>query len=399
MYKRHYKNWLAAYTEYTQISESPASFHFWTGTAVLSGALQRKVWIDMGYFDWVPNMYVILVAPPGISSKSTTVNIGMSMLRQIESVKFGASALTWQSLVQAFADAKEAVDYNDPNSGSPFFLQSALTCVASELGTFLDPSNRDLVDVLTSLWDGQRGTFDKSTKTQGSESIQNPIITFVGCTTPAWLSQHVPESLVGGGFTSRCIFLFADKKRQLIAYPGRHMDEKAATMRAKLVEDLEHISQLVGPMKLTQEAYDYGIEWYAEHYEHPPEHLKDNRFGGYLARKQTHIHKLAMILSVAQRDDLVINKLDLHTATEIVSATEASLPAIFLEIGKSQEGKISSELVSHVRAYGTIPYDDLYAKMFRVVSFKDFQAMVNSAIRAGQISPGSKGGRQVLSIN
>jgi hypothetical protein len=31
-------------------------------------------------------------------------------------------------------------------------------------------------------------------------------------------------------------------------------------------------------------------------------HLDDERFGGYLARKQTHIHKLAMILAAAESD-------------------------------------------------------------------------------------------------
>jgi hypothetical protein len=48
-------------------------------------------------------------------------------------------------------------------------------------------------------------------------------------------------------------------------------------------------------------------QWYKQHY--AATHHRDldkDRFGGYLARKQTHIHKLAMILAAAESDTLVL---------------------------------------------------------------------------------------------
>jgi len=79
--------------------------HFWTGVSTLAGALRRKVWVDMGYFKWFPNFYIILVAPPGIVSKSTTAGIGMSLLRQVPDIQFGPDVITWQALVQSFAES------------------------------------------------------------------------------------------------------------------------------------------------------------------------------------------------------------------------------------------------------------------------------------------------------
>jgi hypothetical protein len=79
-------------------------------------------------------------------------------------------------------------------------------------------------------------------------------------------------------------------------------------MAQKLIEDLSQISIMTGEYKLSPAAFEWGRKWYAHHHSSKHIHLDDDRFGGYLARKQTHIHKLAMILAAAESDRLVITK-------------------------------------------------------------------------------------------
>jgi hypothetical protein len=86
--------------------------YFWVGVSAIAGALRRKVWIDQAYFRWHPNMYIILVAPPGIVSKSTTASVAMRLLRRVPGIKFGPDVVTWQALVGAFAEATEK-DFDD----------------------------------------------------------------------------------------------------------------------------------------------------------------------------------------------------------------------------------------------------------------------------------------------
>ncbi len=50
------------------------------------------------------------------------------------------------------------------------------------------------------------------------EGINNPFINFMGATTPAWITENFPEYAIGGGFTSRTIFVYAETKRKLNAY-------------------------------------------------------------------------------------------------------------------------------------------------------------------------------------
>src|SRR6185369_14226993 len=102
--------------------EAPRQMYFWTGVSTLAGVLRRKVWIDQAYFTWYPNFYIVLVAPPGIVSKSTTANIGMNLLHQVPGVKFGPDIVTSQALVSAFAESAETFEFN-----AEFYPMSALT--------------------------------------------------------------------------------------------------------------------------------------------------------------------------------------------------------------------------------------------------------------------------------
>ena len=132
--KRHYDNWISGFMEYSSYSEAPRHMHFWVAVSTLAGALRRQVWIDMAYFKWYPNFYIILVAPPGIVSKSTTASIGMSLLKKVPDIKFGPDVVTWQALVGAFAEATVAFELN-----SEYYPMSALTIVSSEFGNLLNP--------------------------------------------------------------------------------------------------------------------------------------------------------------------------------------------------------------------------------------------------------------------
>jgi Protein of unknown function (DUF3987) len=383
MQPRNFPNWLSAFIDYAQSGEAPLSMYFWTGVCSIAGALRRRVWIEQAYFQWIPNFYVILVAPPGIVAKSTTASVGMNLLRAVPGVKFGPDVVTWQALAQDFSNALQFVEMPDGlNHG-----MSSLVIESSELGTFLNPADREMVDFLVTLWDGKKGAVKKLTKTQGEDVIENPCINLIACTTPAWIEGNFPEYMIGGGFTSRCIFVFAEQKRQYVAYPYLHVPKDFAEIRAKLIADLIEISELKGQFILLPETIQWGEKWYEEHYRTRPRHLDNERFGGYIARKQTHIHKLAMVISAARSATLEISVDDLSTANQIVTSLETDMPKVFERIGMTAETKGAGLLVSYVRSAGPagIAYQDLYNMLFRDLSFNDFKAALEGAVAAGRV--------------
>lgn len=355
---------------------------FWCGVSAVGGALRRRAWLDMAYFKWFPNFYVILVAPPGIVSKSTTAAVAMNLLRQVPNIRFGPDVVTWQALVQSLAGSAEAFQLAD----GTFETMSPITIESGELGNLLNPSDREMVDLLVTLWDG-RATFTKITKMSGNDEVANPWVNIIACTTPSWIAGNVPEYLVGGGLTSRCVFVYADKKEKYVPYPHLEVPKTLRGTERALVEDLTRIANICGPYRLTPEALDWGAAWYKSHYEKRPDGLDDDRFGGYIARKQTHLHKLAMVIAAAHRDELTITAEDLITAYTMVTDLEQDMPAVFARIGKSDSAAIADRFLQMVRRRGGVPYGEAL-KWFHAYfpNISDLEGMIAGLMKAELIS-------------
>ena len=369
--------------------EAPDLFHMWTAIGTVAGALRGKVWIDMGYFKWKPNFFIILVAPPGIVSKSTTLGVGMSLLRELESIHFGPDSVTWQALTESFIEAQENVKDVGP--------MSALTIAASELGTFLDPRNREMIDVLCDLWDGRNVPWKRRTKAEGLSEIRNPWLNFLGCTTPGWLEENFPEYAIKGGFTSRTIFIYADAKRDLIAYPNLRLDEfkqEFAVLRRHLINDLKKIALVTGQYYLTPQAYEWGQKWYANHWDKEAnEQLDKETYGGYLARKQTHIHKVAMVLAASLSDEMVIHEGYLEQADFLVTQLEDQMINVFRHISDNRDAMLSMQMFDMIRkAPGTtLTKVDLWKAMIYRCSYEEYERCAKGLISAQLIYETSAG--------
>lgn len=378
---RHFNDWIEGFMDYAGFGEAPRYMYFWTAVSTIAGALRRKVWIDQAYFKWYPNQFIIIVAPPGIVSKSTTAGIGMNLLRKVPGIKFGPDVVTWPALVSKFAEATEAFEYE-----GEYHTMSALTLESSEFGNLFDPKDNQMVDLFVNLWDGKQGTFEKTTKNSGCDLVENPWINMIACTTPAWIAQNFPEYMIGGGFTSRCVFVYADKKSKLVAYPCLEVPPNMKEIEAKLVADLEQISMLTGEYKLTPDAYAYGKIWYEKHYSQRPVNMDDERFAGYLARKQTHLHKLAMILAAAEGDRMWITPAHLETAGVMVTDLEADMALVFSKIGKSDESIYADRLVAYVQKRSGAPYAEVYRFVHaHFPSMRGFEDVLAGCIKAGYV--------------
>lgn len=386
-------DWLTAYMVHTKHSEAPDTFHFWTAVSTISGALRRKVWIDMAYFNWYANFFIIFVAPPGIVSKSTTVDIGMSLLRELDYIKFGPSSASWQAFVAFVAKSKEEVLL----PSGKHMPMCAVTVVASELGTFFDPNNREQRDVLTDLWDCKPIPWTKMTKKDGVEVIDNPWINLVGCTTPSWVAENLSEYFTGGGLASRIIFVYAEKKRKLVAYPQRHIPKEFKEQRDILIYDLKEISKLCGEFTVTEEAFLWGEKWYEDHSVADYPHIPAERFKHYLARKQTHMHKLSMILSASRSDELIIDESDLSRASAYLTEMEQTLPSVFGQMNRETEVTLAADVLDQLRTLDVTPRSELFRDhFFRTMSWDTFEKVLRSLIASQLVTQANEGGVIVL---
>lgn len=392
---RIHPNWLKAYLHHMRYSESPDCYHFWTGVATVAGALRRRVWIDQRQFQWTPNFYIILVGPPGVAAKSTSIRGGLSLLEQVPGIFFGPQSMTWQALMEVLQNSQETVAIRGQVEPE---VMSCVTIGISELGTFFRADNGELIDVLVDMWDGKKEVWQRKTKSQGDTVIHNAWLNIVGCTTPSWLKDNLPEIFISGGLASRILFIYADKKRQLVAYPGELVPAKEYDAESKaLVSDLQRIADLAGPYTLSFDAKQWGESWYHNHWTTSrPQHIQSERFDGYFARKQTHIHKVAIVLAAAKRDQLVVEAEDLIEADMLVTSLEENMVKVFFAIGGTPEAKKNTEVVNLIKVQGSVEYQVLWRHFFNSMTGKDFTDAITSAIQAGYLRLDAKDGIKTL---
>lgn len=397
-------DWLRNYLDtVVSRSEAPERFHWWVGASIIGGALRRHVYINMETFQWFPNLYVILVGPPGIVKKSTTINVGARLLRNIPGVNFGADISTWEGFVQQLDDAK---DIHTPQmNGAKLDLDTrhsiscALTMTVSEWGTFFDPKNRQMVEMLTDLYDGKTDIPTvKFTKTQGTNFISNPFVNIIAGTTPLWLRDNFKSNFAGWGLSSRCVFMHCLEPEREIPYPDEVWNGMYHNSMGPLRDDLKWISDLHGECKLTKGARAFGHEWYPVHIarkrslDADPYH--DEWLSYYLARKWDHINKLAIILSVSQRNDLLIDENIMREAEKRCNEVEAEMGRVFGGAAATQHSidgdtrlavwKGLTELMTR-RADGRVNSRDAYSFCLPYMDWRQFEALIKQLTAAGWI--------------
>lgn len=347
----------------------------------------------MRKFIWTPNFYIILVAPAGIAAKSTSISIGTDLLSKIPAdagIHFGPESMTWQKLADTLAASTEYVKYIGLDAKEGLQTMSALTCAVSELGTFLSMEDDHLLSFLIRMWDGGDTSFIHSTKASGNVEVKSPWLNIIAATTPTWLGQNFPPIMVGGGLASRILFVHGEKKRRPIPYPDEEVKlSEALEMKRKLIEDLGEIAKLSGPYLLLEEARKWGREWYiAAHEGKEPYNRKgklaSEKYDGYFARKQTHVHKVAMIVAASRRDQLFITKDDLMLAYQLVSFLEEDMKKTFDSIGQNDVSRAMKQIKDFIESNGAfIRHDELVSHTSTHIRSWMLKEAIESGLQSG----------------
>jgi len=370
MASRKLNDWLTGYLEYVQDTEPPKSFHTWVGLSIIAGALQRRVWTQWGHQVLYPNLYVVLVGKSGGARKGTAMKIGRDILKEVSTVEIVAESITREKLIQKMADLSGRSSFGikiDPIKGTVgrSQAQAAITCFSEELAVFLEQRDIKFLSNLTDFYDSH-DSWSYETKNKGESHIHGICFNLLGATAPDWMASMLPQEAVGGGFTSRVIFIFEERKGKSVAeevYTSWHVKRKE-----ELVNDLQIISNLAGPYELSPEARKAYNEWYTEEDKkiargiYP---IDDVRFVGYCERRANHVRKLMMILVASRSNQTVIEKIDFDRALELLLKAEIKMPKAFGGLGKSAYSEAVEMVLDYLIAHKKCTRKDLMRQFYR----------------------------------
>jgi len=329
-------DWLKMYAKYTEKHEAPSCYHLWTGISVIAGALERKVWTRLMFDNIYPNMYVILVGPPGRCRKSSAISIGTRLLKELPGVHFSSERITPEALIKDLADS-ESVFY----MGRTLKMHSSLTAVSKELGTFLSMRLDDMLILLTDLYDSQsHDTWTYSTKGAGVDKINGVWLNILGGTVPSFFMTRQIQESIGLGFTSRCIFIFADKTRKR----SLAIDN---SLQGKLISALNKIHELCGEFKFKEDAWSFYEDWYLKL---PADPVTIESLEPYHERKHVHVLKLAMILSASEGGNgMYITKNNIIAALNVLKDAEEHMPRVFRGTGRLATSADLERILDQIR--------------------------------------------------
>ena len=361
-------SWIESYLEYTSDQESPTAFHKWVAISILSAVLQRKVWIPRIKYTIYPNLYVILIAGSAKCRKSVAIRIGMDILKAIKlpPVIF-AQKITTEALIQALDESKKDK-----------------TCygiiVASELSVFLgsDAIKSGIIPALTDLYDSPT-KWEYHTRSRGREALTNVTISMLAASTKDWLRTSIPESAIGGGFTSRILFVIEDNPSRLVLFPNKIMPED--TLRNNLIHDLEIVAKISGPVQFTDSAKELSLEWY----EQEACNIHDDKTDGYFGRKHDTMFKLATVLSVAERSDLLIDETHIKKALAMMEHNERRLGSVLDSVTSTIVGGSTERILTIIKKFGDISHKDLLGKCWRSASAADLSEMMKTLVESAEV--------------
>ena len=350
-YERKAGNWINAYLEYVKESESPDAYHMWAALSALSASVRRNVWLDQNLYTLFANIYVALVGPPGRTAKSTALYLSRQILSQVPYVRMGPDSCTREQLIKAMEDSK-------------FNNQCAMTIYSTEFSSLIGPSGILMIQFLLDIYDcnytDPKKGWQYQTKGKGENKLVNPFLSGMFCTTPSYLAESIPDNIIGHGFTSRMIFVFEELERLINPRP-KPMDMELASA---LVSDLRHISHLSGEFKwANQDTMDCYDEFYKDLYHAVPE---DHRLEGYHWRKKIHVLKVAMLLSLAEDDSLIIARRDIESAVQILHSLEKKMARVFQSVGKYEYATDAERVGNFIHNKRRVTEGELYTRFYHI---------------------------------
>ena len=356
---RRNKDFIQACAQPVKGSPIPHKFAMWTAISAVAGALGRKCWFSMPNYDVRPNLFIVLVGPPG-TNKSVSLILPFSKVFSKLTTPVGTtekddefnSGLTQYGLKdyplyliqdkitpEKLAVEMHAITRWDKRVGTveDMFYDSSLTMVTSEFGTFMSKHYQYLHMFMTDMWDS-KDFFSHQIKTGPSQFIKGPCLNWLACATPQQFIEHLPEDAASQGLLSRFLPIYHQGER----IPQSLLQERVSD---DALEDLRYDLSLIASIngrfvfdKEAEEVAEKDMKIYI-----PPE-SKDPNMTEYNQRRVSHFLKVAMSINASRVGNRIITLSDWERTKEIMFSMEDKMPQALEGFGRSKTGKITHDM-------------------------------------------------------
>lgn len=378
------KPWLQAYLDYVAETESPEQFNLWSGISAIGSSLKRKVWVQRGFYKIYPNQYIVLVGPPGVG-KGTAINPAIELVDKSQTANYLHDRITAEKIIDRLAQGF-SVTVTTPTGIMPGARDTSATIVSTELPVLLGGSDW-MLPLFCEMWD--KNKFEYDTKTKGTFTVKDLSVSIIAGCVPDYIRRlnRDATTAITGGFTSRCIFVYASEKSKNKPWPDLSVSSK---LEDDLINDLREIALMHGEFSLTKEAMTYWTSFYNSN---NIDQFENEVVANFKARIPAHVLKVAMILSCAEDNSRVISKTHLFNAIELINKVRDKLEVVFRAVGESSLAAAQDRIMRYIEAKGVVSRAELLKANYRHVTDEDLTRVMQVLCAAGFCTDRAQGGK------
>lgn len=315
-------SFVGQYLAFSENSETPYAYDFWTALWCISVALGRDIAVDRPSAPVYLNLYCVLVAESGVTRKSTAVRRAVSFIRPMcddrnqlieskitpEKLEFD---LALQSIEFGCARASIAIDEMVKFLGKEKYVETMPT-------------------LLTDLYDCPALRVGGGTLLRGSTVLRDVHVNFLSASTPSWLLRAVNPDVIEGGFTSRVVFVVSEKPKRTAPWPTKPDERQRSELLTRLATISEEAKRYP-TIALSEGAMAKFKSWYKNR-----ELKRDPYRASFQSREDSHILRVAALLCVSD-GTWEIQTVHINTAIKVVIETREDGAAIFEGTGANSK--------------------------------------------------------------
>lgn len=304
-------NLLRIYLHHCGQSEVPKAFQVWSAFAMVAACVSDRVFLYKNRErPLYPNLYTILIGPSGLGKGEAIDTVG-KFIQKAPDVGY----------YEGRATAALLVDHLHKRSKKTGSARMFLVTPELKMSVGSGALAEDFVVKMTEWYKG-RAELKDGTRTDGEKTLTNLCMNWLAGTTREWMLESLSRSAVEGGFLGRCITVEApynlDLRFRRPLYPDDY-EECVDHLKAR-IKALLHVE---GQMVLDAQAEAIEDAWYAGR--QPP---KDEGMIPTWKRQHDLVLKLAMVLSLMDGGDLVVNGEHMALALNYSAVAQKAVPAI-----------------------------------------------------------------------
>ncbi len=326
------------FVKFTEERPSPEIFRKWAAITTLSGALEKRVWTMTKAGPQFANLYVMLVAPPGVG-KSQAINPAEQLLKSTKKYHIAPNSVTAASFIDALVKAHRTVLLPD----NKILQYHHIFVFAAELGVFLNTHDLNFLSIINELFD-HKDSYREERRHSLKEPIEipRPMTTLLVGSQPGFLATLLPDAAWTMGWTSRMLMVYSSTAPDVPLFGEYKNQDK---IMSGLVKKLDDVADYYGEMKWDQSAIAEMERWRKDKWAPIPDHPK---LANYLPRRGTiFMVKLAMIAAMSRGETLAIRMQDVERARGWLLEIEALMPCIFRDMIMRSDDQVIEEVFQY----------------------------------------------------